>query len=68
MAEEESCHFIGHLENEREACVAMTGCIGSEDIEFTIMSEHATESPMFKWSKQGNAEVIPRLHNTVTHL
>merc|ERR1712166_1609244 len=57
MAGAEECHYIGHLANEREACVAMTGCIGSEDIDFTIMSSHA-ESSMFKWTKDGKVEVI----------
>merc|ERR1711899_700739 len=28
-----ACHYIGHLANEPEACVAMTGCVGSEDVE-----------------------------------
>ena len=58
MERTEACHYIGHLANEREACVAMTGCIGSEDVQFTIMSTHATESPMFKWTTEGNVEVI----------
>ncbi len=58
MAEEEHCNFLGHLENEKEACVAMTGCLGQEDVEFTIMSSHALESPMFKWSKGGQVEII----------
>merc|ERR1712086_1089885 len=58
MERTEACHYIGHLANEREACVAMTGCIGSEDVQFTIMSTHATESPMFKWTIEGNVEVI----------
>ena len=58
MARFEACHYIGHLANEHKACVAMTGCIGSEDVQFTIMSEHATESSMFKWTSEGNVEII----------
>merc|ERR1711899_666107 len=58
MAGTEDCNYIGHLANEKDACVAMTGCIGSEDVEFTIMSTHATESPMFKWTREGRVEVI----------
>jgi len=54
----EECHFIGHLAKEQEACVAMTGCVGSEDIDLTIMSSHATESSMFKWKMDGHVEVI----------
>ena len=58
MANKDHCNFIGHLANEPEACVAMTGCIGSEDVEFTILSSHATESPLFKWTKEGHVEII----------
>ena len=54
----EACNYIGHLEKDPEACVAMTGCFGSEDVEFTIMSEHATESPMFKWTKEDTVKII----------
>jgi len=58
MANKDHCNFIGHLANEPEACVAMTGCIGSEDVDFTILSAHATESPLFKWTKEGHVEII----------
>ena len=56
----ERCHYFGHLANEPEACVAMTGCIGSEDVEFTIFSTHVNDSPMFKWTKDGNVEIIEK--------
>ena len=36
--------------------LGMTGCIGSESIEFTIMSEHATGSGLYKWNKDGKVE------------
>jgi hypothetical protein len=58
IANIDHCNYIGHLANEPEACVAMTGCIGSEDIHLTILSSHATESSMFKWTKDGNIEII----------
>ena len=57
FATEENCHFIGHLEGEPDACIAMTGCPGSEDLEFTIMSEHSDDT-IFKWYKDGQVEVI----------
>ena len=34
------CNFIGHLENELTACVAVTGCYGVGNVEFTIKSRH----------------------------
>ena len=60
IANKDHCNFIGHLENEPEACVAMTGCLGSEDVHFTVLSAHTSESPMFKWTKEGSVEVIER--------
>merc|ERR1711971_1308841 len=56
MASKERCHYIGHLENEHTACVAMTGCVGSQDVQFTILSKHAPKSSTFKWTKNGNVE------------
>ena len=52
---------------EFKACVAMTGCIGEEDVEFTILSTHTTNSPMFKWTKEGKVEVV-ELSNMVNML
>ena len=53
----EWCFYNGHLEKEPEACVAMTGCVGTDDVEFTIFSSHS-ESNIFKWTKDGNVDVI----------
>ena len=52
------CNFIGHLERETDACVGMTGCPESEDVEFTIMSSRLNGSPLFKWKKDGSVERI----------
>ena len=54
----EGCHFLGHLANDREACVAMTGCVGQEDVELTILSEHNSDSGLYKWNKDGTIEII----------
>ena len=58
IANKEHCNYIGHLANEPEACVAMTGCLGSEDVHFTILSVHSSKSSTFKWVKNGNVEII----------
>ena len=58
MADMERCHYIGHLAEEPEACVAMTGCIGSEDVELTILSSHATESSTFRWTLEDKVEIL----------
>ena len=53
----EHCNYVGYLEVEREACVAMTGCLGKENIEFTIMSANLPESS-YKWNLNGEVEVV----------
>ena len=57
LARTEKCHFFGHLEGEPEACIALTGCPGSDDLELTILSKHSTDT-MFKWNKNGEVQVI----------
>ena len=52
-------HFIGHLENEPDACVAMVN--HPEHSELTIMSNRKMGSSMFKWNKNGIVEVIPEI-------
>ena len=66
--DKEQCHYFGHLENEPQACVAMTGCVGSEDIEFTILSAHSQRANMFKWSKEGSVEILNRFEVTMFFL
>merc|ERR1739844_415242 len=58
IASKERCHYIGHLANELTACVAMTGCVGSQDVQFTILSKHAPNSSTFKWTKDGKVELM----------
>ena len=52
------CNFIGHLSEETGACIGMTGCPESEEVEFTIMSSRLNGSPMYKWNRDGNVEKI----------
>ena len=58
MTDESHCNYIGHLAKETDACVAMTGCLGSDDVEFTIMSTHALGSNGFVWSKDGDVHMV----------
>ena len=55
---DEQCNYSGHLLNEPEACVSMTGCVEQEDVEFTIFSNHSREATMFKWTKDGNVVIL----------
>ena len=53
---EVNCNFVGHLAKEKDALVAMTGCLGEEDVELTIQSERASPSNSWIWTKEGNIE------------
>ncbi len=48
-----NCNFIGHLANELEACVAMTGCPGEKDVELTVLSKNNEEHYRFEWKTDG---------------
>ena len=52
-------HFIGHLEKETTACVAMVN--HPEHSELTIMSDRAIESTQYKWKINGEVELIPEV-------
>eukprot|EP00093_Oithona_nana_P011434 11434.XXX_259963_261725_1 [CDS] Oithona nana genome sequencing. len=58
--EENECIFMGHLETETSACIAMTGCPGIDNVELTIFSKHAERSGVMKWSKDGSVELVDR--------
>ena len=55
---DDGCNYVGHLAIEKDACVAMTGCFGSDDIEFTIMSIHSAGSTAFVWTKKGEIHTV----------
>jgi len=52
------CRYFGHLENEPDACAVMTGCVGLDDLEFTILSKNIQESPAFVWTREGSVEIV----------
>ena len=52
-------HFIGHLENEPDACVAMVN--HPEHAELTILSNRVVGSTMYKWHNNGNVELVPEV-------
>ena len=60
------CNYVGHLAREKTACVAMTGCLGSDNVEFTIMSKHAADSNSFVWKKNGAIHAIHSEPNVST--
>ena len=58
IEDDKDCNFLGHLLHEKDACVAMTGCVGMEDVVFTILSRHATDSSHFVWTKEGKIHTV----------
>merc|ERR1711953_732055 len=59
MMDEEMCNYLGHLENDAAACVAVTGCIG-QDMELTINSKHNTKTNTYLLQKSGEVQLLPR--------
>ena len=55
---DDNCIYLGHFEKETSACVAMTGCPGSEDLEFTIFSSHSERSGTMKWNLDGSVKLL----------
>jgi len=56
MEKKVSCNFIGSLENENTACVAVTGCPG-EEMAFTIKSKHS-ENIGYILHQDGQLELV----------
>ena len=52
----DECRYMGYLEKDPEACLAMTGCPGIEDVHFTILSDDPESSGLFVWRKDGKVE------------
>ena len=57
IAKKMNCNFIGHLEKESEACVAVTGCTGQQ-MEFTLNSKHCGGHNRFILHGNGELEVV----------
>ena len=53
-----NCNFFGHLENDKEACVAVTGCPGRDNLEMTINSKHPSPSNMYILHRNGSLEMV----------
>ena len=47
---EEACDYIGHLASDLTSCVAVTGCVGAEDLHITIMGDRGG---LFRMSVDG---------------
>ena len=59
MDEQMNCNYLGHLEKDASACVAVTGCLG-EDMELTINSKHNTQTNMYLLQKSGEVQLLQR--------
>ena len=52
------CNFLGHLEKDSKACVAVTGCPGEDNLEMTINSKYSGLSNMYILHKNGQLEMV----------
>ena len=46
-AEKDNCKFLGHLASDRDASIALTGCLNEEDVQITILSQKVPLQKMF---------------------
>ena len=62
----ERCNFIGHLESDKKAGVALTGCLGQEDVMTTILFQNQLGAKVFLWELNGEVQEIVSLlfHNS----
>ena len=67
MANEEHCNYFGHLKNDPNACIAVTGCYGRDDLEFTILAGHAMSNHMFVLQKDGQLRTVESSINVSYH-
>ena len=58
MVNKEHCNYFGHLKNDPQACVAVTGCYGEDKLDFTIMSDHSLYQNKFVLEKDGQLIAI----------
>ena len=67
MANEEHCNYFGHLKNDPNACIAVTGCYGRDDLEFTILAGHSMSNHMFVLQKDGQLRTVESSINVSYH-
>ena len=53
-----TCNLFGHLKDEPEACVGVSGCYGSEDMHFTINSMHNTKGNSYILKTTGELVMV----------
>ena len=58
MENKEHCNYFGHLKNDPQACVAVTGCYGHDKLDFTIMSDNSLYQNKFVLEKNGQSKAI----------
>ena len=58
MVQRPHCNYFGHLAKDTKACVAVTGCYGIEDLEFTINSKHSGSNSMYILKTDGILEAL----------
>ncbi len=54
--ESDGCNYLGYLESDPKSCLAMTGCPGRDQLEFTINSKSLNGSNKFILHQNGSLE------------
>jgi len=49
----EKCNFLGNLKSNSKVGVALTGCIGQDDVLITILFQNPSVIRRFQWSTDG---------------
>ena len=65
MMGENHCNFIGHLEKDSKSCVAVTGCYGTENLDFSINSKHSGHTNTYRLNINGDVELIRFVMNYI---
>ena len=66
-----ACNYLGHLKNEVETTVAVTGCVDTEHrdskMEITLLSKRSRYQKSFSMDFSGNFEPIQQSEEEGTH-
>ena len=52
------CNFVGHLESNAKASIALTGCPGQDEVKITILSYNPPIRKMFLWKLNDEVEEL----------
>ncbi len=64
-----NCAYFGSMTGNQDACIAMTGCPGRDDlVELTLNTGNPATSGLFLWRKDGSVEEIKEEHEVISSI